>query len=38
LQYHAAAVRWLVAVIDALVAQVEVLREEVEADFGRPGR
>src|SRR3954454_2118347 len=32
---YAAAVRSLVAVIDALVTQVEVLRDEVEAGFGR---
>ncbi len=32
---YAAAVRSLVAVIDALVTQVEVLRGEVEAGFGR---
>jgi transposase len=32
---YGAAVRSLVAVIDALVTQVEVLREEVEAGFGR---
>jgi transposase len=32
---YAAAVRSLIAVIDALVTQVEVLRGEVEAGFGR---
>jgi transposase len=32
---YAAAVRSLVVVIDALIAQVEVLRGEVEAGFGR---
>jgi hypothetical protein len=35
---YAAAVRFLVAVIDAVVTQVEVLRGEVEVGWPAPGR